>query len=176
MNIASQRGWIWKQYNTNSATGMAGSLSSRGIATFKGLAAESNYIAFPTGGYYNNGGNPITGQLNILLPMLGNNKNTMMSFKVHVYTYNNGSAYDTDAIYTIHGYAYGSTGWYANDCKSYSEGYGPNANLTVRWGNNGLVNVVTIGETDTKWYYPKIVITDIIIGHNSADTNWGYEW
>ena len=47
MNIANQRGWIWKQYNSTAASGMAGSLSSRGTATFKALAAENGYLLWP---------------------------------------------------------------------------------------------------------------------------------
>lgn len=172
MNIANQRGWIWKQYNTTAESGMAGSLSSRGVATFKSLAAKTGFISYPEGGQYTTSTSSVSGMLHIRMP--GYKKNIMMSFTVRVYTYSGNTI--TEASYRIHGYLYGDSGWYSGDSYAYSEGYGANANLTVRYGYDGTAAAITIGETNTVWSYPQVVITDVVYGFGRTVSEVAYGW
>lgn len=172
MNAANQRGWIWKQYNSTAESGMAGSLSSRGVATFKSLAAKTGFISYPEGGQYTTSTSSVSGMLHIRMP--GYKKNIMMSFTVRVYTYSGSTK--TEASYRIHGYLYGDSGWYDPDNYAYSEGYGANANLTVRYGYDGTAAAITIGETNTVWSYPQVVITDVVYGFGRTVSEVAYGW
>lgn len=172
MNTNNQRGWIFKTYNQTDEAYMAGSISARGVATFKGLAANSQYIVFPAGGSYATQTTTITGALKITLPQY--QTNTMITFDVTIYTY---STRDT-VVYHISGYEYGANGWHGPISRVYSEGTGSKTNLPVRFcldDNNKVC--ITIGEINTTWEYPQIAISNILCGYSrySADY-WGAGW
>lgn len=173
MDAANQRGWIWKQYNSTAASGMAGSLSSRGTATFKALAAENGYLLYPQGGQYvTTSSSTKSGYLIIKTPVI--RKNTIINFKIRIYT-------DTGnlAIYQISGYLSSTDGWSANYSRAYSEAPQDSSigNLTVRFGSNGTVACITIGESNTSWSNPHVVVYDIQYGWSNADqTTYSQGW
>lgn len=167
-----QRGWIWRGDNADTAATMAASLSNRGVFTTRAVAADNTYIAFPEGGTYSATGDT-TGILVIKLP--SSQKGTTLRFDVKIYTNIEGKK--TLATYHIGGQDGLSTnGW--EHGQVYAEGIGTLSNLTVRLGiDNSDAIYVTIGEINTIWNNPEIVITDLIIG-NTGNTieNWAYGW
>ena len=174
-----QRGWIWRGDNAASIETMAASLSNRGVFTTRAIAADNTYIAFPEGGVFtyekitNNDPEDATGMLVIELPQ--QITNTMVRFDVEIYT-----AFGSKRnliTYHIGGCNDGSSNIWTNT-QAYSEGIGNLSNLTVRFGQDESNNIyVTIGESNTVWNYPKIAITNLIIGHNNATVEkWSYGW
>ena len=174
-----QRGWIWRGDNAASTETMAASLSNRGVFTTRAIAADNTYIAFPEGGVFtyettpDNNSEDATGMLVIELPQ--QITNTMIRFDVEIYT-----AFGSKRnliTYHIGGCNDGSSNIWTNT-QAYSEGIGNLSNLTVRFGQDESNNIyVTIGEANTVWNYPKIAITNLIIGHNNATVEkWSYGW
>ena len=99
----------------------------------------------------------------------------MIRFDVEIYT-----AFGSKRnliTYHIGGCNDGSSNIWTNT-QAYSEGIGNLSNLTVRFGQDESNNIyVTIGEANTVWNYPKIAITNLIIGHNNATVEkWSYGW
>jgi hypothetical protein len=81
------------------------------------------------------------------------------------------------ATYTVGGYLYGDSGWYANSSRAYSTGIGPNKNLTIRFGYDGSKACVMIGEVDTTWNYPQVSVSNITYGFSNYGINsFGYGW
>jgi len=151
---------------------MAASLSNRGVFTTRAVAADNTYIAFPEGGTYSATGDT-TGILVIKLP--SSQKGTTLRFDVKIYTNIEGKK--TLATYHIGGQDGLSTNIWEHG-QVYAEGIGTLSNLTVRLGKDNFdITYVTIGEINTIWNNPEIVITDLIIG-NTGNTieNWAYGW
>ena len=172
-NKEVRKGWIWRGDNADTAATMAASLSNRGVFTTRAVAADNTYIAFPEGGTATYSDNNKAGMLIIKLPQ--SKTSTMLRFDVQIYTYERDKK--TLATYHIGGYDYTSTNIWEH-AQAYSEGTGNLANLTVRFGKDDSNNVyVTIGETTTIWSYPKIAITNLIVGHSNATVEkWAHGW
>jgi hypothetical protein len=151
---------------------MAGSLSNRGVFTTRAVAANDTYIAFPQGGTISYQDNSKTGMLVIKLPQI--KTDTMLRFDVEIYTYD-GSKKNL-ATYHVGGYCYNNAAIWTRT-QGYSEGIGNLSNLTIRFGLTTDSAYVTIGETNTIWSYPKVAITNLIIGHSNATVEkWAYGW
>lgn len=126
-------------------------------------------VRSPSGGQYSYEGG-ITGTIRIDMPIGYNN--TMLRFAVDIFNYATG----TMQTYIIAGYMYSPTATWINISANY---IGPETeSKRVRFGSNGGVCSIWIGETSTVWQYPKIYIRDVIVGYNaqSAATwkaNWG---
>ena len=173
MNTNNQRGWIWKAYNSTAETAMAGALSSRGVFTARAVGNNEVFIAFPQGGTYHTQTPTVTGALKITLPQF--KSNTMMQFDINIYMYEGDNR--MSATYTVGGYLYGDSGWYANSSRAYSTGIGPNKNLTVRFGYDGSKACVMIGEVNTTWNYPQVSVSNITYGYSNYGINsFGYGW
>lgn len=127
-----------------------------------GLGADK-YLAYPGGGFCEYGGD-VTGYCKITLPTLWNS--TMMIFSVSIFNYSTG----TTTEYMIAGYNYSGQGWYNCTAVCIGQAGGDHSNLTVRFGDNGSKNVITIGEATTKWSYPRIAVHDVVLGNSDFET------
>lgn len=129
------------------------------------------FIIYPSGGSASYGGQQI-GYCKITLPTLWDS--TMMTFTVTIYNYVSNTSVD----YRISGYNYAGKPWY--NCAAICVGKAgtSHSNLSVRFGDNGTKNVITIGEEDTEWEYPRIVVHDVVIGNSNFETyksGWNVE-
>lgn len=140
--------------------------------TIKGSAlGKDGYVAYPLDGAYDGNGT-ITGYIKIKIPET--KSMTMFSFDVDIYNY----VENTTTRYHMAGYNYNDASW--NCCTAYCIAPLANtqANLTVRFLSNGNDEMyVTIGETDTYWCYPKVVIHNIAIAHSNCTLEkWKSGW
>ena len=133
---------------------------------------KTGFIAYPSDGYKEYSGNSVQGYIKIKIPQT--KSATMFSFDVDIYNY----IESRTTRYHIAGYNYNNASW--NACTAYCIAPITNAkaNLTVRFLSNGNDEMyVCIGETDTSWSYPKIVIHNIVITHsNNTLAKWKSGW
>ena len=134
-----------------------------------GLGKDKIYVISPEGGTYGEtSAKTVTGALCITLPQL--NSSTMVQFDINIFNYNTSE----NIIYHVHGYTDAS--WTGTSV--YSDGInGTHSNLKVIFSDNGSKKIITIGELNTTWSYPKVVITNVICGHkNYTFDKWGTGW
>ena len=123
----------------------------------------------PKGGYYHAGGNVHTGAIRIKLPPM---HDAMVTFWVDVYDYRNNENF---SVY-VGGYPYASP----NPTWSYTSAViigGVARNFTVRFGDNNLTGSSTeyyvyIGETDSEWNHPQVVVRDVFSGYATSSADW----
>lgn len=137
--------------------------------------STNTYIEFPDGGGFRTTGSTQTGYLKITLPQSWTD--TMMSFKVQMYQYNQ----NTSCEFTIGGYNYSSGGgMWTNRPFAYSIGKSDvqtYSNLTVRLGHDGTKCAVYIGEANTSWQYMQIQVHDVLVGYKNYEYNkWATGW
>jgi flagellar basal body rod protein FlgF len=122
------------------------------------------YMPMVKGGLYATSSSSKTGQLKIKLPSY--KPAIMISFHVDVYEYDT----DRQQSYLISGYAYNDTNatWYNTSaiCLSDSD----NRNLIVRFYSDTEAGeqYVTIGETNSGWVYPQVVVRDVMGGYDAS--------
>ncbi len=117
-------------------------------------------------------GDPVTGTLKITLPFLF--PRSMISVTIRGYDYSGGNDGKTWLVRTG-GYAYRNGVWY----HYFARIEGPSPFSTVRLANDGSNNVILLGDINTDWRHPKIVISDILVGYLNLDgweTGWNIEW
>lgn len=131
---------------------------------------RDTFIQSPKGGTFTTSNSTYTGYLRIKLPceMI----NTMLSFFVDIYDYNN----NCSVTYKIAGYSY-SGGWVHTTAQCVSSYEGSFANLSVRFGTLDSKAAIEIGESDTSWSYPQVVIRDFLCGYSGGTlTNYFDSW
>ena len=78
--------------------------------------------------------------------------------------------YNTDRMqsYIVSGYNYSNGTWYNTSVIALQDS--DNRNLTVRFGadTTNEFQCVSIGETNTTWVYPNIVVRDYMAGHDAS--------
>ena len=149
-----------------------------GINTFPGSIKFSNNIyriegsgatrglfsVQPHGGDYYTQTSTETGYLKITLPV-DTNVDDMVKFTLDVYLYGN------DIAMTAHlgGYLTSSLNW-GNTTATIVAGNAAQ-NYAVRFGNDGTDYCVYIGESDTAWSYPQMVISNFFAGYGAVGTD-----
>jgi hypothetical protein len=113
---------------------------------------------------YSNG---ITGTMKITMPFGWTN--TMMSVTIMGYDYSGYGAWEV----TVGGYNYQpSSSWY-----NYNVTFkGVPPTTQVRLGFDGSKNIILLGNTSTAWSYPKLDVSDVIVGHSNYSLGWGTGW
>ena len=131
---------------------------------------KSRYIAYPSDGHYEGSGT-VTGYAKIKIPKT--KSSTMFSFDVDIYNYTAG----TSVRYHIAGYNSSAT-WKRVTAYCIAPLSNEKANLNVRFLSNGNDEMyVTIGETNTSWYYPKVSVHNIVLGHSgNVLDDWKSGW
>jgi len=140
-----------------------------GAAITGAIGETYNYmtrIMNPTGGMLSSSTDSIIGMLRIELPV--GYFNTMISFDLIIYNYF--SSNDGVVRMRVGGYMYNSTQtWY--NVSAYSLVSDSTRNNTVRFGDENGKCVIFVGDTTTTWSYPKVMISDVMLGHSSYDYN-----
>lgn len=146
--------------------------TKNGAVNALGVGNGTSYFAYVDGGSLVTRDSTQTGYLKIKLPVAWSS--TMISFTVTIYNYQDGTSSD----YQISGYPYTiNKTW--NSCTAICVGKAGQkiSNLTVRFGTDGTNSLVYIGENNTSWDYPQVVIHDVCVGF-SANTfdSWATGW
>ena len=168
MNATGQRGWVYRAGSTNVA-----SISANGIGAFNGLMKNTAHILAPQGGHYTTTTSTLTGYLKITLPVSWTN--AMFRFVVDIYDY----TADNAVTYIIGGYNYSADpGWHQTSAQCISKWGSSKSNLTVRFGHDGSKCAIYIGETNTTWSYPQVIVRDVVLGYGQASTidTWSKNW
>ena len=165
MNNQVDRGWIFRRGTTNVA-----SISGGGAASFTAVGTDK-YMAYPQGGQYTYLSGDIRGAIKIKLPV--SKSSTMMSMTITIYNYSTG----TSTTYYVGGYNYSDGNWYNEFAYSNRQGLSDYGNLPVSFGNDGYTDCIYIGETTTYWSYPNIVVSNVLLGHNTQYvSSWATGW
>jgi len=128
-------------------------------------------ITYPVGAQLSVATALVTGAIKITLPQSWST--TMMSMRIRVYDYSGGESFEVNCG----GYNYATdSAWY--NTFAYIVGQANiDRNFTVRFGHDGTNCCITIGEVDSTWSYPKIVVEDFMAGHSGfAKANWDDGW
>lgn len=146
---------------------MTGALTPNGGLA---LAGKTGYIAYPEDGYYSSSNYP-NGFLYITLPPT-TVVNAMVAFKVRIYNHVDQSVY---AEYVISGFA--TSTWRQLQAYCTSPISNEFANLPVRFVRSSGRYVIVIGNQNAVWQFPKIAITDILVGHTDSTLDmWKSGW
>lgn len=165
MSDTLNRGWIFRRGSSNVA-----SIAGTGAGSFTAVGTDK-YIAYPQGGQYTYSSGGITGAIKIKLPV--SKSSTMMSMTITIYNYSTG----TSATYYVGGYNYSDGNWYSEFAYSNRQGTSSLGNLPVRFGNDGSTDCIYIGETTTRWSYPNIVVSNVLLGHSTQSvSSWATGW
>lgn len=130
------------------------------------------YVSFPDGGQYSSTTSSVTGYCKIILPVSWTA--TMLKFKVSIFDYASNESVD----YIVAGYNY-TTGANWMNCTAYCLGKpgAVHSNLPVIFGHDGTHCVIAIGSSTTKWAYPQVAISDVLMGYsNNAYATWRQGW
>ncbi len=134
--------------------------------------ADGVYNPMVKGGLYSTSTSSINGRLRIRLPHY--KAAIMQSFVIDVYEYNT----DRMQSYIVSGYTYNDTNatWYNTSCIALADS--DNRNLTVRFGSDETddFQCVSIGETNTSWNYPQVVVRDYMGGYNAQTSEVNGQW
>lgn len=146
--------------------------TKNGAVNALGVGNGTSYFAYVDGGSLVTRDSTQTGYLKIKLPVAWSS--TMISFTVTIYNYQDG----TSADYQISGYPYNTNKtWNACTATCVGKAGQKISNLTVRFGTDGTNSLIYIGENNTSWDYPQVVIHDVCVGF-SANTfdSWATGW
>ena len=129
------------------------------------------FLAYPSGGMYSSVLVSETGVIKIKLPVSWSSNMIMMT--VDVYDYSTPSK---TATFHISGYNYGtSSAWLSCNCHTITRTL--QGDLKVRFGHDGTNCCIYIGETDTAWAYPQVVIRDVFVGFTITNySTWSQGW
>lgn len=141
---------------------------------------KDGYIAYPSDGRYYSTTGVVTGCIKISLPVSWTS--TMLKFIASIYDWRTGDSFD----YIISGYnnpQYTSGGgaviqpWQNYGAVCIGRAGSGNANLPVRFGHDGSKCVVTIGNVNTTWNYPHVLVHGIMVSyHESSYEPWKSGW
>ena len=157
--------------STNPQTYSNAGVYTTGSTIYANGFGNDIFIIYPSGGSASYGGQQI-GYCKITLPTLWDS--TMMTFTVTIYNYVSNTSVD----YRISGYNHSGKPWYNCAAVCIGKAGTSHSNLSVRFGDNGTKNVITIGEENTEWEYPRIVVHDVVIGNSDFETyksGWNVE-
>lgn len=132
---------------------------------------DSGYIPFPKGAQYQTRTNSHTGAIKITLPTHGGDD--MVKWVVDIYDYSTGES----VTMFMGGYIYQATGgneWVSCTVTTLTEH--SSKDYTVRFGADGTKSCVWIGETNSTWSYPQVIVRDFYAGFisdiDAYDDNW----
>ena len=129
------------------------------------------YTPMVKGGLYGTSTSPVTGAIRIDLPSY--QSAGMINFYVDIFEYSTG---DT-VTFRISGYAYNDSGatWHNCSVVNFSD---DNNDYNVRFISDtaNSKQCVTIGEVDTSWSYPQVLVRDAFSGYNTSESEWKNSW
>jgi hypothetical protein len=142
-------------------------------ALYSDIGTNGSYITKPWGGdFLGNQGSTQTGAIKIVLPTT-TGEDDMIKFTVDVYQYSTNKSFSVD----VAGYVFqgpGNITWL--NCTAIVNAKLSTQNWTVRFGDDGTNHCVWIGELNTVWSYPQIVVRDFMGGFLTQTTDYLLEW
>jgi hypothetical protein len=145
-------------------------ISSQGSLFFE-TSANGGYIPRPKGGHLVGNTSSYTGAIKIRMPVHGSTD--MISFHVDIYDYATGES----ITMFIAGYLYQVTGsdeW--SNLEVITLTGNTSKDYTVRFGGDGSNNCVWIGETNSTWSYPQVLVRDVQVGYTAVVDSWDDDW
>ena len=124
------------------------------------------FIPHPRGAQYRSDSSSDTGYIMIKLPTdIGNSPDDMVSFYVDIYDY---TTNEMISVF-VGGYTYRitSTSVYWYNCTAIINAKHTGKDFNVRFGHDGTNYYVAIGETDSVWSHPSIVVRDVQCSYRS---------
>ena len=165
--------------NVNAAAQLVTTRSINGV-NFNGTANilvpsiyDSNYrrIDNPGGAEYITTSSPVTGAIQITLPVGWTN--TMMRMTIRIYEYASDSSFDV----VCGGYNYNPTTTWVNTFAYILGDKDVDRRYTVRFGfTAGGKCVIYIGELASTWSYPQVFVTDVQLGYGGQSATWVSGW
>jgi hypothetical protein len=137
------------------------------------ISTNGGYIMRPNGADYVTTTGAVTGAIEIRIPTGGTGKDDMIKFVVDIYDY----ATQESITVFIGGYIYqaiGGTTW--TNVSAQIIATDSSKNYKVRFGDNGSVHCVWIGETDSTWSYPQILVRDFYGGFATTVEDYLAAW
>jgi hypothetical protein len=137
------------------------------------ISTNGGYIMRPNGADYVTTTGAVTGAIEIRIPTGGAAKDDMIKFVVDIYDY----ATQESITVFIGGYIYqaiGGTTW--TNVSAQIIATDSSKNYKVRFGDNGSVHCVWIGETDSTWSYPQILVRDFYGGFATTVEDYLATW
>jgi len=126
------------------------------------------HISVPKGGMYHSTASVVTGALRIKLPT-NKNANDMLSFYVDIFEYQE----DESVNYKISGYN-NTGGWTRVTAICLTNK--TNQHKAVRFGNDGVNDIVYIGEGNSTWNYPQVLVRDFYAGYTANIITYQGVW
>ena len=158
-----------KLFTTDTGVEITGNIKVSGSLIHE-FDSASGYIAFPKGAYYTTTTGSHTGAIKIKLPVHG--RDDMLKFVVDIFDYDTGES----VTMNIAGYLYQTTGnneWTNCTVTTLTR---TDKDYTVRFGADGTNNCLWIGETNSTWGYPQVIVRDFYGGYSMDvdlyDDNW----
>ena len=136
----------------------AGAINASGGLYYVG-DTHMGFVPYPKGAQYRSDSSTDTGYILIKLPTdIGNSPDDMVSFYVDIYDY---TTNEMISVF-IGGYTYrtSSTATYWYNCTAIINTKLAAKDFVVRFGNDGTNYYVAIGETNSVWSHPSIVVRD----------------
>jgi len=138
---------------------------------YKVNTSQHGYVAQPTGGFLNGPVNTV-GAIKISLPVHG--PTDMLSFWVDIYDYTAG---ESISIF-VSGHVYQTTGnieW-IHPTVTILSSFDSSKDYTVRFGGDGTNNCIWIGELDSTWEYPQVLVRDVQCGSTATAEHYSKGW
>ena len=156
---------------SNAADTLSATMKVDGGSIIHDEGSIAGYISHPDSAAYSQAGSSATGAIRICMPF--DVPNDMIRFTVDVFDYT------TDESFTanIAGYAYQTAGgneWVSPSATIIADN--TNRDFTIRFGHEGGVHCVYIGETGSTWSYPQVVVRDFYGGYNTDIDQWDDGW
>ena len=140
---------------------------------YQDIGSRGGYIMRPWGAdYLNSTTNVHTGAIKIILPTTGT-MDDMLKFTVDIYQYQ----VDESTSIDIAGYIYQSPGnntWL--NCTTIVHAKDATENYTVRYGDDGTNHCVWIGELNSTWNHPQIIVRNFFGGFLTDTDQYLGEW
>ena len=137
-----------------------------------GSSGSGYYMPMVKGGVYTTSDTTKTGYLKIKVPSFAANQ--MMSFTVDIYEYNS----DRSQSIKLGGYNYASSSPYWYNTFAIATQDSDNRNLNVRYitDDTNDEHFILIGESDTNWTYPQVVVRDWLSGYSTSLSEMTGSW
>ena len=130
------------------------------------------FIPYPNGGQFRSDSGSLTGYIKISLPDGVDNSDDMISFWVDIFDY---TTSESVSLF-IGGYNYQSTGNYWVNCTAQVFTKSASKDYTVRFGFDGTRKFITIGETNSTWSHPSVVVRDFQTSFRGNVTQYRDDW
>ena len=144
-----------------------------GKNVFQDIGASGGYIMRPWGAdYLNSTTNVHTGAIKIILPTTAG-LDDMLKFTVDIYQYQENESTSID----VAGYIYQAPGgntWL--NCTTIVHTKESSENYTVRYGDDGTNHCIWIGELNSIWNYPQIIVRNFFGGYLTNTDQYLAEW